>query len=74
MVGIIFYTGRSDAWSLDEIEHDATILEHGVDNIQRVDETKLDEACVLVNEDDFHFDSNEEVKHRPYKVLYLLSL
>ncbi|XP_022149683.1 uncharacterized protein LOC111018050 isoform X2 [Momordica charantia] len=59
--------GRSDAWSIDEIEHDATILEHGIENIQHADEAKLDEACVLVNEDDFHFDSNEEARCRPYK-------
>ncbi|CAK9314736.1 unnamed protein product [Citrullus colocynthis] len=55
--------GRSDSWSLGEIE-----LEHGTDNIQQADETKLDEeACVLVNGDDLHFDSNEEVKQRHYK-------
>ncbi|XP_050947504.1 uncharacterized protein LOC103496373 isoform X2 [Cucumis melo] len=55
--------GRSDSWSPDDIE-----LEHGTGNIQQADETKLDEeACVLVNRDDLHFDFNEEVKQRHYK-------
>ncbi|XP_038901922.1 uncharacterized protein LOC120088591 isoform X2 [Benincasa hispida] len=57
--------GRSDSWSLGEIE-----LEHGTDNIEQADEVKLDEeACVLVNRDDLRFDSNEEVKQRHYKKL-----
>lgn len=73
MVVTIFYTGRSGSWSLDEIEHEATVLEHVTDEIQQADEMKLDEACVLVNGVDFPFDSNEEVEHRTYKVLYLLS-
>ncbi|KAG6604766.1 hypothetical protein SDJN03_02083, partial [Cucurbita argyrosperma subsp. sororia] len=59
--------GRSGSWSLDEIEHEATVLEHVTDEIQQADEMKLDEACVLVNGVDFPFDSNEEVEHRTYK-------
>uniref|UniRef100_A0A9I9DLA6 Uncharacterized protein n=1 Tax=Cucumis melo TaxID=3656 RepID=A0A9I9DLA6_CUCME len=59
-----FKVGRSDSWSPDDIE-----LEHGTGNIQQADETKLDEeACVLVNRDDLHFDFNEEVKQRHYKI------
>ncbi|KAG7010393.1 hypothetical protein SDJN02_27186 [Cucurbita argyrosperma subsp. argyrosperma] len=54
---------RSHSWSLDELE-----LEHVTHNIQPADETNLDEeACVLVNGDDVHFDSNEQLKHKHYK-------
>jgi hypothetical protein len=62
--------GRSDDWSLDELES-SNFSERGVETTQQVAKTKLEETCILVNGDELHFVPHKEGKRRPYKVLSL---
>lgn len=49
-------------------------VEQGYETVQQVDNIQVKETCVLVNGDELCFVPCREGKHRPYKVLSLLSL
>ncbi|XP_011002528.1 PREDICTED: uncharacterized protein LOC105109499 isoform X4 [Populus euphratica] len=54
----------NDEWKI-ESDKDGTIIDEGMEII-RVDKARLEEACVLVNVDEFHHVPREG-KNRPYK-------
>ncbi|XP_011002526.1 PREDICTED: uncharacterized protein LOC105109499 isoform X2 [Populus euphratica] len=59
------FVSYSDEWKI-ESDKDGTIIDEGMEII-RVDKARLEEACVLVNVDEFHHVPREG-KNRPYKI------
>lgn len=57
---------KSFDWILNIIESEIA-TEHGTKTIEQSDKGKLEETCVLVNEDELHILPQREGKWRPYK-------
>ena len=57
-------------WNVDASETE-TATEHGAEAAQQSDEMKLEETCVLVNENELNFPPQPKHKWRPYKVLII---
>ncbi|XP_062105883.1 uncharacterized protein LOC133817392 isoform X2 [Humulus lupulus] len=53
-------------WNVGASETE-TATEHGAETVQQSDKMKLEETCVLVNENELHFPPQPERKWRPYK-------
>ncbi|PON35358.1 hypothetical protein PanWU01x14_336910 [Parasponia andersonii] len=62
----VSHQGKLFGWNFDATES-KTATEHGTVTIPQSDKMKLEETCVLVNENEIHFLPQPEGKWRPYK-------
>lgn len=62
------FAGRSFHWSFEASENNA-VAANTVETIQQIDKAKLEETCVVVNEQEFPIFPQREDKRRTYKVL-----